>query len=394
MTGPRHHPDPPRAAGRGSTITPHDAPFVAVPGVNPDRILVLGDTAAVAAGVERHSDALAGRLAHAVSARTGRGVVVDQEARPGFLAADLPQAAMGLRLDRYDAIVVVPGSADTESRVPTATWTASLAALIERVRDVSLEAFVVLSGAGRPAGGGEGRASWRPSLGALRIRSMDRAAAALAARTLHAGYVSVPGPTSGPAADRYERWAAELSGVLAPALADAAGHDGPDPEDERVDALARTGLAGPRRDDGFQELAVTAKRLLNADIAAVTFLDADSQWFHAMEGAEYESIPRSLSLCNATLGSAEPVVYGDMHLERQLDSHPLVHGEPPIRFYAGCAVESPDGYRIGTVCVFGTEPRNIEDVDVSALQRLAAEVRERVWARSGEQGGPAAPTTA
>ena len=126
-----------------------------------------------------------------------------------------------------------------------------------------------------------------------------------------------------------------------------------------------------------------AKQLMNADIAAVSFLDAESQWFHSMDGATYQSIPRSISLCNATVSSNEPVVYGDMHLDPTLDQHPLVHGDPPIRFYAGCAVESPDGYRIGTVCVFGVEPRDPRDVDVTPLQRLAAEARERIWMSVG-----------
>ena len=48
--------------------------------------------------------------------------------------------------------------------------------------------------------------------------------------------------------------------------------------------------------------------------------------------------------------------------------HPLVVGEPHIRFYAGFPIESPSGERMGTLCIFDTVPRSADDVDLVSLR--------------------------
>ena len=46
-------------------------------------------------------------------------------------------------------------------------------------------------------------------------------------------------------------------------------------------------------------------------------------------------------------------------------------GDHPVRFYAAHPIESIDGYRIGTLCVFDLKPHDLRDIDPSVLRDLA-----------------------
>jgi GAF domain-containing protein len=48
-----------------------------------------------------------------------------------------------------------------------------------------------------------------------------------------------------------------------------------------------------------------------------------------------------------------------------------VQGPHPIRFYIAHPIESADGYRIGSFCVYDPEPRDVRGLDLSVLRDLA-----------------------
>ena len=54
-----------------------------------------------------------------------------------------------------------------------------------------------------------------------------------------------------------------------------------------------------------------------------------------------------------------------------LRSSPLVHGPRPIRFYAAHPIESAEGWRIGSFCVYDSQPRDVRGLDLSVLRDLA-----------------------
>ena len=50
-------------------------------------------------------------------------------------------------------------------------------------------------------------------------------------------------------------------------------------------------------------------------------------------------------------------------------------------FYAGYPIESPDGYRIGSLCVMDSEPRDASQVDPAPLRELAMLAQKELWAQ-------------
>ena len=129
-------------------------------------------------------------------------------------------------------------------------------------------------------------------------------------------------------------------------------------EQARLAALQRYEVLDTPRDAAFDRLARLAARVLGTPIAAVSLVDAERVWFKAEIGLGADEMPRGRALCNRTVASESPLFeLTDTHTDpSQAGSPPL---EPPddVRFYAGAALITPDGFRIGTLCVIDRQPR-------------------------------------
>ncbi len=79
-----------------------------------------------------------------------------------------------------------------------------------------------------------------------------------------------------------------------------------------------------------------------------------------MPGALPLEQPRAKTLCDRTVRRDQVLVIGDLTLDPEVHPDLLAAG---FRFYAGAPIESPDGYRVGALCVLDTVPRCAEDVD-------------------------------
>lgn len=62
-------------------------------------------------------------------------------------------------------------------------------------------------------------------------------------------------------------------------------------------------------------------------------------------------------------------------------ANPLVRGELGVRFYAAAPITTPDGYRLGTINVIDTEPREVTEQETQTLRDLAAIVMDELELR-------------
>lgn len=142
-------------------------------------------------------------------------------------------------------------------------------------------------------------------------------------------------------------------------------------EQARLDALQALQIMDTPSEQAFDDLTALASHWLDAPIALVSLLDDQRQWFKSRVGLDVTETPRELAFCDHTIQDEGLFEIQDAALDPRFQGNPLVTGEPHIRFYAGYPIASPDGQRIGTLCVIDRIPRQLSALQRNTLERLA-----------------------
>lgn len=164
---------------------------------------------------------------------------------------------------------------------------------------------------------------------------------------------------------------------LAAALHDAAGRPSspypvPVGESERLGALARYDFSTPA-------LAVADRESLDADVGFVGVLDADTERFLGVDGADFANISRADAVCAHGLLADGPVCIPDLDADARFPSNPLDDFDPAA--YAGAPLTTSDGHCLGMVCVLDADTREFDADDERVLSWFADQVVSHVERR-------------
>lgn len=151
-------------------------------------------------------------------------------------------------------------------------------------------------------------------------------------------------------------------------------------ETERLAALRALGVLDTVPEERFDRVTRMAKRLFGVPIATVSLVDENRQWFKSCDGLDASETDRSLSFCGHAILGTGPLVVNDALADERFADNPLVVGAPHIRFYAGYPLSTPSGLNMGTLCIFGTEPRQFDQQDEEGLKDLAGIVEGELLA--------------
>ena len=380
-------------------LRPLDAPQAHSPGTDSDRILIFGSGAAVGWGVLSHDLALPGALARSLSARSGRGVDVDVTSSPSTTVSTAVRELAGLRLWRFDAIVVTLGARDAVNLTSVRVWRRELSALLRLLeRESSRTTHIFVLGI-QPIRSLPAFDSPLGSVAARHAVALDRASAdvcaSLGRTTLVAMTAAIkeqPGRYRSAAA--YRDWAELLADSMAAPLdaehlavddveEEPTPKDGRALEEARQRAVDGLGILDTDPEERFTRIVALAQRSFGTRWAAFTVTDNDRQWDKANIGPGPQEAPRSSSFSAVTIRNPGPLVVPDAQVDDHFRDNPLVLGGPYIRFYAGFPVESPSGERIGALCVFDPSPRP-GAIDLVLLRELALAVQSEL--RRGPKG--------
>ena len=151
-------------------------------------------------------------------------------------------------------------------------------------------------------------------------------------------------------------------------------------DNDRLKALEKTGLLDSQPEERFERIVRLAASAMNTEIALISLVDKDRQWFKARKGLEASETPRDQAFCEHALRQPDDVmIVLNANLDDRFASNPLVTGDPGIAFYAGAPLVTKDGYALGTLCVIDSEPRASFSVsDQQMLKDLAATVMTEV----------------
>ncbi len=146
----------------------------------------------------------------------------------------------------------------------------------------------------------------------------------------------------------------------------------PSDESERLHLLHELRILDTGTDPALAALARLVCRHTGWPIGGISLVDADRQWFPAMEGLPgVPETPRSVAFCAHTILAGSLLEVSDAAADPRFADNPLVTGEPHLRAYAAAPL-CVDGRRIGTVCAMDRVPQPpLDDARRAALADLA-----------------------
>lgn len=156
---------------------------------------------------------------------------------------------------------------------------------------------------------------------------------------------------------------------------------------QRLDALRAGFCAYAPREERFDRITRTAKRLLHVPISMISIVEQDEQWFRSVQGLQIDHTPRDISFCGHAIALNKPLCIPDTWEDPNFCDNPLVVGSPGIRSYMGWPLELSSGLAVGSLCVIDTIPRQYGQDDWDAMRDLAgmAEAELRINAMSDIQ---------
>lgn len=142
-------------------------------------------------------------------------------------------------------------------------------------------------------------------------------------------------------------------------------------EASRLAALRALAILDTPPEASFDRLTRLARTLFDTQIAVVSLVDSNRQWFKSCIGLDINQTPRSVSFCGHAILDDQLFIVPDALGDPRFADNPLVTEPPYIRFYAGQPIRASDGSRVGTLCVLDTQPKQPTEQQCASLRDLA-----------------------
>jgi signal transduction protein with GAF and PtsI domain len=157
----------------------------------------------------------------------------------------------------------------------------------------------------------------------------------------------------------------------------------PDNDAERVNALKATGVLEGDKREALDALAKRAADVFNTNLAVITTIDKDREYFVGQSGKLPNAITddtgtllpmdREHAICNYVVADQETLVVSDIERDPRFADNETIE-QWNMRFYAGAPLRTAGGLIIGALCILDAEPRALEENEVALLETMAADV--------------------
>lgn len=145
-------------------------------------------------------------------------------------------------------------------------------------------------------------------------------------------------------------------------------------EEQRLAILKEYGLLDTFPDEDYDNITKLVSTICEVPISLITLIDRDRNFFKSHHGIPFQESPREISFCGHAIVSDEPIfIIKDSRLDERFIENPLIEEASAI-FYAGVPLVNPEGYALGTLCIFDHQPRTLSDAQKEALIILGKQV--------------------
>jgi PAS domain S-box-containing protein len=145
-------------------------------------------------------------------------------------------------------------------------------------------------------------------------------------------------------------------------------------EEDRLEALAQSGLLDTPPEQAFDDIVLLVKTICQVPVALVSLVDSHRQWFKAKVGTDVCETPLETSVCALAIRGRAFFQICDLAADPRTAEMALVRDDPKIRFYAGVPLINAKGLPLGSLCAIDVVPH---PEGLSADQRAALEALAR-----------------
>ncbi len=143
-------------------------------------------------------------------------------------------------------------------------------------------------------------------------------------------------------------------------------------EQQRLAAIERLAVTYTPAEECFDRITRLASRIFATPIATLSVVGDQRVWFKSRVGTVISELPRADTFSNSVMDHDGALLIPDALADPSFARCEMVVNAPYARFYAGIAIRSPNGAKIGSLSVMDTEPRHHAAIDVGFLRDLAA----------------------
>ncbi|GGQ61081.1 sensor histidine kinase [Couchioplanes azureus] len=143
-------------------------------------------------------------------------------------------------------------------------------------------------------------------------------------------------------------------------------------EQRRLAALHEYRLLDAPADDELEAVVRVAAMVAGVPTATLNLIDEHRQCQLTTTGFAGGDSPRSDSMCAVRFQTGEFTYVPDASADPTYAANPWVTGLlADVRFYASAPLVTPQGYALGTLCVFDSQPRELSEDQIARLKDLA-----------------------
>lgn len=145
-------------------------------------------------------------------------------------------------------------------------------------------------------------------------------------------------------------------------------------EDLRLEALLELEVLDSEGEQCFDDITQLASALCGTEIALVSLVDRERQWFKSKVGLDITETSRDIAFCSHAILQEDVFEIPDAQADERFHDNPFVTQEEGIRFYAGAPLVTKTGMPIGTLCVIDSSIKTLTEQQRFALQVLSKQV--------------------
>ena len=139
----------------------------------------------------------------------------------------------------------------------------------------------------------------------------------------------------------------------------------------RLETLRRLLIVDSSPERAYDDIAAQLASTFDVPITMISLLDSERDWFKARVGFPAQESPASTSFCESFFNTHDDlIVVDDTTTDARFASHPLVVGDPKVRFYAAARL-TVDDETVGTLCAYGMQPKHLDREKLDELRSLA-----------------------